>query len=167
MTTFTHDTETGWGFTIGNQPYIGYATREQAQEAAYDIERGSAYVKPEPAGDTDALTHIFQLLEDETVIAEWIDANAPRVTAERQICHDSIALNNGQEEGTNYRCGDESFIYVPDEKLTPYCAPQLFIFGREGMDIAEFLAELPNIMALLNDPRVKAACADWDARYPA
>jgi hypothetical protein len=41
----THDAETGWTFTHGQQRYTGYATREQACEALYDL--GHSVVSPE------------------------------------------------------------------------------------------------------------------------
>lgn len=40
----THEPETGWGFTHGAQTYTGYATREEACEALYDLERGRQLV---------------------------------------------------------------------------------------------------------------------------
>jgi hypothetical protein len=44
----TQDTDGTWGFTVGAQRYGGYQTRQAAQEAQYDAERGQA-----PAGDYD------------------------------------------------------------------------------------------------------------------
>jgi hypothetical protein len=47
----THSPETGWGFTHGQQTYTGFATREAAAEALYDVERGI-----EPSAPTSAPT---------------------------------------------------------------------------------------------------------------
>lgn len=50
MTAITHNPETNWGFTVGNQPYTGYVTRDAAAEALYDLEKGgAAYDAPERA----------------------------------------------------------------------------------------------------------------------
>jgi hypothetical protein len=66
----THDPETGWTFTLGQQTYTGYATKEEAQAAAYDLERGQApqdslLAEDEPDSAATVLAHIDQIAKTE------------------------------------------------------------------------------------------------------
>jgi hypothetical protein len=65
----THNEETGWGFTLGKQPYVGYASREEAATALYDLERGIICRATDAAlaGNTT---------DDEIAILDWIDKQA-------------------------------------------------------------------------------------------
>jgi hypothetical protein len=187
-------------------------------ERAYDAQRdGSAYVKPEPAGDSGDLIEVENALksdtaigrwlrsqapanakeanrlffrafvdeqlppdvvaeidenleqarqrelaelENETVIAEWIDANAPAVRIERSVCGDS-----GQEQGTRFFAGAgdaEVEVHVPDPGKEQDW-PVVYMFGHDGIAIAEVEAVLPHLTTLLADPRVQAARAAWQA----
>jgi len=101
----THEPETGWGFTHGAQTYTGYATREDACEALYDLERGR-----QPAGartaavrnsvaelpiadqrEREAGSRLEALLADEEHMSHvsGIDPSGPgRVGIKCQICTD-------------------------------------------------------------------------------
>lgn len=73
----TYDKETGWGFTLGTQPFIGYATRDAAAEALYDLERGRVTPSPEQRiiEAVEAATRKAERRADdaEMDVADWID----------------------------------------------------------------------------------------------
>lgn len=254
----THDATTNtWGFTHGAQSYTGYESREAAQEALYDAERGTAPLattfarkreifrqfdeifgltdegegdeesfgaltdgtpiigfkdRRDPTGRTGVVSaygddwrfsaqdepnlisiHGFGInINDATIekinalrallatdlpeqmLAAGVaygrgDAGPPALpTAVRvvpDICDDEIDRENyGKERGIELHCGDAcTLVYFPHSGQPPL----LFAFGQDGFDLREVDRILPDIITLLNDPRVRAARARWAAGLPA
>jgi hypothetical protein len=93
----TQHTDNTWSFTHGARSYVGYATREQAAEALYDLERGKqqpgdlvdtalAYVSQDEIADELIRMTTQAISNDEIAILDWIDAYA----AELQEAEDDL-----------------------------------------------------------------------------
>jgi hypothetical protein len=141
-----HDPETGWGFTLGTQPYVGYATREEACEALYDAERGKA-----STDDLIGATLEYVVGDAGCAVLEWIAREVEaRITVERHEGPDWLP-------GLDYKLGDWT-IEVLDEAYEG--ARVRALTGDTYMSVEDARRQAHNLLALLEDPRVKAAIAE-------
>lgn len=173
----THDPETGYGFTFGKLSYVGYATREQAAEALYDLERGTL-----PAPSADEQTIIDWILNNadmspEERIIEAVEraANKPSTFTDavleytgdttkevisllEDICQDDGPVTRTHEymsdgsggEWDRYTCGDISLCIEGLDGGT------LNLFDTTNDLGYKEVAELLDLRTILNDPRVVA-----------
>jgi hypothetical protein len=108
------------------------------------------------------------ILADPRVLAALGRPALPTIEIERYVVDDPIDKErHGKEVGTDYRIGD-TYIYIADVPSRHNDWPELHAFGRDGVSLAEVDRVLPQIIALMNDPRVQSARAAWEATgtYP-
>jgi hypothetical protein len=144
----THDTETGWGFTHGAQSYIGYATREAAAEALYDLERGLSDNEIRSAFRTIRTLHaqnvadsLARLQQPGDLVDAALAEPVPPVTFRLNTLSDGSSPNFWDE----YACG-ETLLCFDDGVITLFCIDA--DFGERTPD------DLLELRAILNDPRV-------------
>jgi hypothetical protein len=132
MSTITQTAAAGWSFTHQGQRYE-YPSKAEAQTALYDLQRGLA---PAPTR-----------------------APVPAIRVEPQICDDEVSSESyGKVVGTRFLCGeddDEVEVFYGADGHTPEYAV-LYAFGRDEIPLVELARVLPNIVALMADPRVQA-----------
>jgi hypothetical protein len=158
--TITHDPETGWGFTHGNQPYVGYATRDEACEALFDLEHGKA---------RSPLFYELRTWIRETCDAEDADDDDTRCTysetragilAERMESPDSCWID--------FTIGEPARVLIGAHLSGPGASHiEVIIDGtpiNERVDDVWVLADLrqlrDDLTALLNDERLVGACQE-------
>lgn len=105
----------------------------------------------------------FQVVEDARV-----ESAAPAITALPHICDDRVDTERlGKQIWTDYRAGTDSkgsptdVTIYEDIVYAENNEPTLYAFGLDGISLDEVERVLPQIIALLNDPTVKAARLRW------
>jgi hypothetical protein len=122
-------TATGYTFTLGQQTYTGYPTREAAATALYDAERGQAPISPEQT-IIDTIDRVSQQQPGDLIAAvtEFVVGDGQHLEAERG----DVALDLTMTGGS----------------LTIFDA----VYNLDGARIAELL----DLRTILNAPQVFA-----------
>jgi hypothetical protein len=75
-----------------------------------------------------------------------------------------IGMSYHSDNGTDR---DRCEVFIPTDISNSHEHPRFYFFGYDLINLDHIEEVLPRLMALLNDPRVKAARAVWRAAYTA
>jgi len=154
MSTVTQ-TPAGWSFLHKGQRYE-YPTKDEAQAAVYDLQRGRPAPAPRTAEPPNDLEYARQRA-----------ATLPPIRMERQT-HDE-GPNIGEEYATSFFVGegdDAIELYVPD-KIEKGNWIALVNFGGDFCTLNRAWCDTLSLLHLLDDPTVTAAIALAEARAEA